>query len=67
MGVLLGLVVTGRVSKEVLERLQQVFSDTVGIPSERLNGARLKWRCPLIGKFLGKHMDSDFIAKALEF
>jgi len=56
-----------RVSLEELQRLQQVFSETVDIQSERLEVARKNWGNALIGKFLGRRMDSDVIARALEY
>ena len=43
-----------RVSLEELQRLQQVFSETVVIQPERLEVARKNWGNALIGKFLGR-------------
>lgn len=56
-----------RVTAEELERLQQVFLDRVVISQDKLSEARQRWNCSLIGKFLGRCMDSDFIARALAY
>ena len=47
--------------------IKRVFFDAVMISPEKLQAVHSKWKSALIGKFLGRRMDSDFIAKAISF
>lgn len=54
-----------RVTEEEIARLQAIFTEKVTIPKEEIREAREQWRLALVGRFLGKRMDSNYIARKL--
>ena len=56
-----------RESVEELKRLLEVYTDAVIFPEERSKEARSKWSLALLGKFLGKKFDADFVTRDLRY